>query len=217
MPAQPKTSAPGFRGLRLVAGHPALDLVNSVKYRGQADPQDRLVDYPAVVAWARVAGILDAAEEAALTRLDGGDGGSDGGGDVWQKVLVLRESLWALLNREQVSKAAASRAQKAIETAISGLRYKAVIDPESGVLRQVIELRAPKDLLARIAGSIADLLTRRQDLLIKTCDGCDCDWLFIDRTKARRRRWCDTRTCGNLARVRSFREKRQTTAQDHAG
>ena len=209
MPSQTKIPVPSFRGLHLVAGHPALDLVNSVKYRGQADPQDRLIDYQAVVAWARVAGILDVAEEAVLARLDGGD--------VWQKVLVLRESLWALLNREQMSKAAGSRAQRAIETAISGLRYKAVIDPETGVLRQVIEVRAPKDLLARIVDSIADLLTRRQDLLIKTCDGCDCDWLFVDRTKARRRRWCDTKTCGNLARVRAYREKTHITEQSRAG
>ena len=203
MPGQTKIPVPSFRGLHLVAGHPALDLVNSVKYRGQADPQDRLVDYRAVVAWARVAGILDVAEEAVLARLDGGE--------VWQKALALRESLWALLNREQVSKAAGAKAQKAIETAISGLRYKAVIDSDTGVLRQVIAVNTAKDLLARIVDSIADLLAQRQDLLIKTCDGCDCDWLFVDRTKARRRRWCDTKTCGNLARVRAHREKHQTT------
>jgi len=209
MPSQTKIPVPSFRGLHLVAGHPALDLVNSVKYRGQADPQDRLVDYRAVVAWARVAGILDVAEEAVLARLDGGE--------VWQKVLELRESLWALLNREHVNQATGSKAQRAIETAISALRYKAVIDSESGVLRQVIAVHTPKDLLARIVNCIADLLTRRQDLLIKTCDGCDCDWLFVDRTKARRRRWCDTKTCGNLARVRAFREKPHITEQSHAG
>jgi len=210
MPSQTKIPVPSFRGLHLVAGHPALDLVNSVKYRGTDDPQDRIGGFDDLIDWAETAGIVSGAEAARVR-------GAPEGDTLWRKALVLRESLWALLNREQVSKAAGSRAQKAIETAISGLRYKAVIDSESGVLRQVIAVHTAKDLLARIVDSIANLLTQRQDLLIKTCDGCDCDWLFVDRTKARRRRWCDTNTCGNLARVRAFREKAHVTEQSHAG
>ena len=100
-----------------------------------------------------------------------------------------------------------------IEKTISGLRYTAVIDPETGVLQQGIQVNVPRDLPARITAVIADLLQHRQDVLIKTCEGCDCDWLFVDRTKARRRRWCDTRTCGNLARVRAHREKHKILEQ----
>ena len=65
-------------------------------------------------------------------------------------------------------------------------------------------------LVLRAEGSVAavaEVLTARADLRIKVCGGSDCDWLFIDRTKAGRRRWCDTRTCGNIARVRRFRMK----------
>ncbi len=206
---QPKDSRPTFDGLFLVAGHPALDLVNTVKYRGQPDPQDRLTDFGAVVAWARVAGLIGSGQAAMLAR--------DEGALVWRKVLALRESLWALMNADRVSQEVLTGARTIIETAISGLRYRAVIDPQTGALQKVIALNGPRDLLARITDAIADLLTRRSDLLIKTCDGCDCDWLFIDRTKARRRRWCDTRTCGNLARVRSHRVKHKTTEQSHAG
>ncbi len=206
---QPKDSRPTFDGLFLVAGHPALDLVNTVKYRGQSDPQDRLTDFGAVVAWAHVAGLIDSGQAAMLAQEEGAR--------VWSKVLALRESLWVLMNADWVSQKALTGARKTIETAISGLRYRAEIDPQTGVLQKVIALNGPRDLLARITDAIADLLTRRGDFLIKTCDGCDCDWLFIDHTKARRRRWCDSRTCGNQARVRTYREKHQTTEQNHAG
>ena len=54
---------------------------------------------------------------------------------------------------------------------------------------------------------VAEVLSARADLKIKACNGSNCDWLFIDRTKAGRRQWCDTRTCGNNERVRRFRMK----------
>ena len=200
-----KENQPVFRGLHLVAGHPALDLVNTVKYRGQPDPQDRLVDYSAIVGWARIAGVINDAEKAALLPHDAPE--------IWRKIIALREALWTVLYQEQVSAQAASHARGVIEKTISGLRYTAVIDPETGVLQQRIQVNAPRDLPARITAVIADLLQHRQDVLIKTCEGCDCDWLFVDRTKARRRRWCDTRTCGNLARVRAHREKHKILEQ----
>lgn len=209
MRKQAKENPPIFRGLHLVAGHPALDLANTVKYRGQPDPQDRLLDFATVVDWAQVAGLIDGVQADMLAQKDSPA--------VWRRVLALREGLWALLNANQVSPEAVAQARGTIEAAISKVRYRVLIAPETGVLRKEVELRGPQDLLARIADSIADLLARRADLLIKTCDGCDCDWVFIDRTKARRRRWCDTRTCGNLARVRDHRKKHKTTEQRHAG
>jgi predicted RNA-binding Zn ribbon-like protein len=36
----------------------------------------------------------------------------------------------------------------------------------------------------------------------RICAGTKCGWLFIDRSKAGRRRWCDMATCGNAAKSR---------------
>lgn len=203
------TSRSTFQGLHLVAGHPALDLVNTVKYRGQPDPQDTLDSFASVVEWAHVAGLIDTAEKLALLPRDAPE--------IWHKIIALREALWTVLNHEQVAAQMASQARRLIEKAISGLRYMAVIDPHTGALQRIIKVRDPEDVLARIINAVADLLSRRHDLLIKTCDGCDCDWLFIDRTRAGRRRWCDTATCGNLARVRAHRKKHKILEQEHAG
>jgi len=79
----------------------------------------------------------------------------------------------------------------------------------TGILSRRVDITTPQDLISRIIEAAADLLADRDALRIKICDGCDCDWLFIDKTKAGRRRWCDTKTCGNLARVREFRKKQE--------
>ena len=39
---------------------------------------------------------------------------------------------------------------------------------------------------------------------LRICQGPDCSWLFIDSSKAGRRRWCDMAVCGNAAKSRRF-------------
>jgi predicted RNA-binding Zn ribbon-like protein len=39
---------------------------------------------------------------------------------------------------------------------------------------------------------------------LRLCAGTDCAWLFVDRSKAGRRRWCDMAVCGNKAKSRRF-------------
>src|SRR5688572_4394615 len=50
-------------------------------------------------------------------------------------------------------------------------------------------------LIWRAAWAAGELL--RSDALqhIRKCEGCD--WLFLDTSRTRRRRWCDMATCGN--------------------
>jgi predicted RNA-binding Zn ribbon-like protein len=37
---------------------------------------------------------------------------------------------------------------------------------------------------------------------LKVCDGPNCSWIFLDTSKAGRRRWCDMADCGNAAKSR---------------
>ena len=52
----------------------------------------------------------------------------------------------------------------------------------------------------------ADLLASRDDLArVRVCgmsEAGECGWLFVDRTKARTRRWCSMKDCGNRAKAR---------------
>jgi len=40
---------------------------------------------------------------------------------------------------------------------------------------------------------------------LRACADPECGWLFLDRSQARRRRWCSMAECGNRAKARRFR------------
>lgn len=64
--------------------------------------------------------------------------------------------------------------------------------------------------LAEIATSFAEVLVEGDLTRIKLCENSDCRWVFYDRTRSRTRRWCEGPTgCGNLLKVRRFRERQK--------
>jgi predicted RNA-binding Zn ribbon-like protein len=68
------------------------------------------------------------------------------------------------------------------------------------------------DVIAgEVALSTARFLVEDDIRRLKACDNAGCRWVFTDETKNRIRRWC--RQCGNVDRVRRFRE-RQRLARD---
>ncbi len=199
-----RTDRPVFRGLTLVGGHPALDFLNSVKYRGAADPQDKLASISNVIDWGRIAGLLSEDDAKRLSRYSKATVGSV---RVHREITEFREQVRILFDNNDRKRVRFNQAAVYVETAISALRPVATIDRQTVVLSRCVTVKTIGDLKARVVAAVADLLADRENLRIKTCGGFDCDWLFIDRTKAGRRQWCDTRTCGNVARVRRFRQK----------
>jgi predicted RNA-binding Zn ribbon-like protein len=67
--------------------------------------------------------------------------------------------------------------------------------------------RGARVIAGEIALSAARYLAESELGRIKMCDNPGCRWLFIDETKNRRRRWCGP--CGNVDRVRRFRERQR--------
>jgi predicted RNA-binding Zn ribbon-like protein len=198
----PRPEPPVFRELSLIGGHAALDFLNTVKYRGEDNPQDKLTSLSDVIDWAQVAGLLSGAEANKLIRQSKKSASAT---RVYHEICRFREEVRILFESTNLKGARYERAVSQVEMAISALRPIATINRESGELRRRIVVKTADDLKARIVAAIAEVLTARADMRIKVCGGSDCDWLFIDRTKAGRRQWCDTRTCGNIARVRRFR------------
>ena len=60
----------------------------------------------------------------------------------------------------------------------------------------------PERLLWPIVRSAAELLTSSEAAEIKVCASETCSWLFVDRSRTHRRRWCDMKSCGNRAKAR---------------
>ncbi len=206
-PTSSTGNAAEFGGLYLVGGDPALDFVNSVKYRGRTEDGDRLDTLDAAIQWAHVAGIVDPTERDRLMALTG----SDTADRIHRDILKLREAARVVIDPASVPGADFDAACASVEAALAALCPVPVIDRNSGTLSYGYPITGLLDFQARIVACIGALLQRRAGQVIKSCDGEDCDWVFIDTTKAKRRRWCDTRTCGNIDRVRRHRKQRKAT------
>jgi predicted RNA-binding Zn ribbon-like protein len=66
-------------------------------------------------------------------------------------------------------------------------------------------------VLFAIAVSFAEFLVEGDRRRLKTCENPDCGWVFYDETRSRTRRWCAP-VCGNLIKVRRFRERQREEA-----
>ena len=91
-------------------------------------------------------------------------------------------------------------------------RQKLVRD-QNGLHAEMVPVKSDWSwVIARIAASLGEMLANREVQRIRVCANSDCRWVFYDPTKARTKRWCNDRTCGNRARVRRARaaQKRKT-------
>ncbi|MDH4620149.1 ABATE domain-containing protein [Brevibacillus sp. AY1] len=76
-------------------------------------------------------------------------------------------------------------------------------------LEQVSDTMGWNLVMARIVESFADLLVHQEKRRLKICDNQDCQWVYYDESRNRVRRWCDDKACGNLMKVRRFRERQK--------
>lgn len=183
----------------LVGGAPFLDFANTVGGRTKSREADRLTSYPILVAWAQAADIVSPAEARSLQAAAvANEAAADGR---LQEARAFRESLFRLLSRvaaggapqgqdlDQVNDSIANAAAVA-RLAWAGNRFVASIGVEKAGL-DVILCRVALSALRFLDGEGVDRL--------RECERCS--WLFLDRSKNGRRRWCRMDACGNRAKA----------------
>jgi predicted RNA-binding Zn ribbon-like protein len=62
--------------------------------------------------------------------------------------------------------------------------------------------------LAAVARDAIETLASARGTL-RVCEGPRCEVIFVDRSRAGKRRWCSMTRCGNLTKVTAFRRRRQ--------
>jgi predicted RNA-binding Zn ribbon-like protein len=62
-------------------------------------------------------------------------------------------------------------------------------------------------LLIPVARAMADLVCSEDFSDVKGCDGHGCTLFFLDKTRARARRWCSMAVCGNRAKQAAHRKR----------
>lgn len=184
--------------VELIGGHPALDLVNTVAWRGDpARRHDRLRTDADVLTWAERTAVLPIADVARLRPAADGPGST-----VVDALVPLREALHAVLVDADGGPGPRTVVHRAVASAIA-----AAAPPEHPPWRWEIRRPDLPDLPAVAALQAADLLTSPDVRSVRSCADPACGWLFVDRTRNRSRRWCSSADCGNRARARRHAQR----------
>ena len=67
--------------------------------------------------------------------------------------------------------------------------------------------RSAEVLLIPVAKAMADLVCSEDFSDVKGCEGHGCTLFFLDKTRARARRWCSMAICGNRAKQAAHRKR----------
>ncbi|HEY5206108.1 MAG TPA: CGNR zinc finger domain-containing protein [Roseiarcus sp.] len=195
--------------LDLIADDLALNFANTESGRGFPSHQNHFREARNVVEWLRHAKALPVKEVALLrTRLAER---SDLATDLLAQAVALREAIHDI-------GAALGRHAKPPEAALASLSAlharcvaKAELAPGIASCRWQWSVRASpvEAALGPIALAAVRLFTEGDFHRIRECGGHACGWLFYDRSKNNRRRWCEMEVCGNRAKQRRLAARRR--------
>lgn len=188
--------------LRIVGGHAALDLANTVAPRPPAAVEVEFLPEPdALLEWAQHAGVIDAAE---AERVEQAWTTSPGAAEAaLADVLAVRALIDPALAGERLD--------------VLSRRWAAAIDRSAlvaaGDNATLVVGTDPASMIAdRLADAVVDLLRTADLSRLRACPVAEggCGFLFLDRSRNLSRRWCSMEDCGTHAKSRRLTERRRS-------
>ncbi|MGB7973915.1 MAG: CGNR zinc finger domain-containing protein [Roseiarcus sp.] len=195
--------------LDLIADDLALNFANTESGRGFPSHQNHFREAANVVEWLLHAKALPVDEADWLRRRVAGN--ADLAADLLGQAAALRDAI------HDIGVALGHRA-KPPEAALASLsalhaRFvaKAELSPEVASCRWTWSIPASpvEGALGPVALAAVRLFTEGDFHRIRECGGHACGWLFYDRSKNNRRRWCEMEVCGNRAKQRRLAARRR--------
>jgi predicted RNA-binding Zn ribbon-like protein len=190
---------------QLAAGHPALDLVNTLDWRFRTEgPQDLLNSYDDLLRFTEQSKLLTSPRALQLRR----SANIGSGARALEGCKELREAMaeifYARLDRRQPSASARETLERCFQAArlAQKLNWKHSPRLEWQWPAQASDAELPLWVLAM---SASDLMTSDAVDRVRACDNPECRWLFLDTSKNHTRRWCDMKLCGNRMKARRFK------------
>jgi predicted RNA-binding Zn ribbon-like protein len=190
----------------IIGGDAALDFINTVTGRDQL-PRDWLDSYTRLLEWAALVRLLPENILRALTRRTKTEPKTAAA--ALTRAKVFRETLFALL-KGIVSGSAPPKNLLALlrEYWIAGTDAHELRFDDGRVVAELRNDAADFDLItSMIAYRLVEYVLPLPKDRLRICHGPNCSWLFIDSSKAGRRRWCDMAVCGNAAKSRRFQKR----------
>jgi len=185
-----------------IAGSLALCFVDTKGNRGGTG-NERLIDQKALIAWLRQANMIT------------GEVGSELRDslkfELLEEARALRESIYAVGKRVIAG-------ETPEEADIARLnRWARHVPPRPQWVGGAVEQMAEDPLragLSEIAADAIRLFTGPGKGRVRYCP--ECHMMFVDASRAGRRRWCSSAACGNRAKVRAFRARQQNQKEGSA-
>jgi predicted RNA-binding Zn ribbon-like protein len=201
---------------RIVGGHPALELVNTVSPRvaGGVDDERDYIPVPAeLLAWTRRTGLLGDAEVAAV-----GAAWSSAPGTAQQALhatVEIREAVYTVLSRRDES-AEVAAALELLTLRWSAAAARSVLVPGGAVAELVVGTSPASMIPDRLVTAAVELLRTVDLRQLRACpiDEGGCGWLFLDKSRNGSRRWCSMEDCGTRAKIRKLSERRRSATTD---
>ena len=191
-----------------IGGHPVLDFINTVTGRDEL-PQDWLDSYAKLIIWAKKVDLLPLETLSYLTeKIADSELETE---HAFLQLKELREELfslfYSLMTKQGVAAELLEQIEKKWHASYSIHRLVEINDKIS----ISVDSSAPDFQLIekRIIYLAVELACQLPTARLRICKGSNCSWLFLDRSKAGRRRWCDMKTCGNTSKVRRFTAKKK--------
>ncbi len=166
-----------------------LDFANTRYWRGQATPTETLNAPADLAGWAKMSKAPSSRE--------------------FERALGLRETIHRLFDAHAQGKAPAGRDLDTLNAALSEAParttlkrgregYEWNVDTKSGTALS---------LLAPVLWSAGDLLAGPKLGKVRRCANPECLFLFLDDSRAGKRRWCSMASCGNRAKAKRHYHK----------
>lgn len=197
------------RSIRAPSADLCLDFANTLSWRGRPTPAEALNGLADLLDWLARCGQATPAWMRAAQWSQRHPKRAD---RLFAEAIALRESIF----RCALALAAGGDVPAADFTALNDAL--AAAPPRRCLVRDApgyawaadADTPSAPALLAPVLWSMADLLARPDQTIVRRCANDECQWLFFDRSKAGTRRWCDMGACGNRAKAQRHYRRQQS-------
>jgi len=172
-----------------------LEFANTRYWRGQEAPTETLNAPEDLVAWTAANGGQRLAKPPARRE--------------FERALELRELVYRLFDAHAQAKAPAARDVESLNATLSEAPARTTLKRERGSYVWDVDIRSGTALalLAPVLWTAGDLLAGPRLGRVRRCANPECGWLFLDDSRAGKRRWCSMQSCGNRAKARRHYHK----------
>ncbi len=172
-----------------------LEFANTRYWRGQAVPTETLNATEDLASWVAANGGPKLAKPPARKEFD--------------RAVELREALYRLFDAQAQDRTPATRDLAALNEALADAPARTMLRRERDGYGWDVDMRSATALalLAPVLWSAGDLLAGPRLDRVRRCANPECGWLFLDDSRAGKRRWCSMQACGNRAKARRHYHK----------